>query len=698
MADTFLLQVTQQRIHRTIGNMKGEKRIFDNSRLVCCKIKFSCHPPFGLNSCAIQGCTEVVASLIILHLSGATKKGTEKQTTSEGQKPVQCGTWTKYAEGGIFTSPNYPNKYPPDRECIYIIEAAPRQCIELHFDEKYSVEPSWECKFDHIEVRDGPFGFSPIIGRFCGQQNPPMIKSSGRFLWIKFFADGELESMGFSARYNFTPDPDFKDLGVLKPLPVCEFEMGGPEGIVESVQIVKEGKASDMEAVDCKWYIRAPPRSKIYLRFLDYEMQNSNECKRNFVAVYDGSSSVEDLKAKFCSTVANDVMLRTGLGVIRMWADEGSRNSRFQMLFTSFQEHMLTTMECHFWTRKTSIEWWDHIVMQVWDDDQWLQNFRMRKATFTGLCEELAPTLQHKDTRLRAALTVEKRVAIEVLKLASPDSYLSVANQFGVRKSTIGIMLLQLCRAINRILLRRSVTPGNVHDIVDGFAQMCFPNCGGAIDGTHIPILAPAHLASEYVNQKGYFSMVLQVLVDHLGSFIDINAGWPGKVHDICIFRNTGLFRKLQAGTLFPDQEITIGEVEMPFVILGDPAYPLMPWLMKPYTGSLDSSKEWFNNRLRRCRKTVDCAFVRLKGCWHSLYGKLDLADDSIPAVISVCCTLHNICKGKGEQFTQAWKSEVQHLEAEFEQPENRAIRGAQRWATRIRVALREQFKAESHQ
>lgn len=67
-------------------------------------------------------------------------------------------------------------------------------------------------------------------------------------------------------------------------------------------------------------------------------MQNSNECKRNFVAVYDGSSSVEDLKAKFCSTVANDVMLRTGLGVIRMWADEGSRSSRFQMLFTSFQE------------------------------------------------------------------------------------------------------------------------------------------------------------------------------------------------------------------------------------------------------------------------------------------------------------------------------------------------------------------------
>ncbi|KAL6462915.1 hypothetical protein MHYP_G00293370 [Metynnis hypsauchen] len=278
-----------------------------------------------------------VASLLILGLSGATKK--EAVKNNSGVQPAgQCGTWVKNPEGGLFTSPNYPNKYPPERECIYIIEAPPRQCIDLFFDEKYSIEPSWECKFDHIEVRDGPFGFSPIIGRYCGQQSPQYIRSSGRYLWIKFVADGELEAMGFSANYNFTADPDFKDMGIPKPLPFCEFEMGGSEGVIESQQISKDGKASQTEAVDCKWFIRAPPRSKIYLRFLDYEMQNSNECKRNFVAVYDGSSSVEDLKVKFCSTVASDVMLLTALGVVRMWADEGSRRSRFKILFTTFQE------------------------------------------------------------------------------------------------------------------------------------------------------------------------------------------------------------------------------------------------------------------------------------------------------------------------------------------------------------------------
>lgn len=83
-------------------------------------------------------------------------------------------------------------------------------------------------------------------------------------------------------------------------------------------------------------HLKVAPSLQIYLRFLEYQMEHSNECKKNFVAVYDGSSAIENLKAKFCSTVANDVMLDTGVGVVRMWADESSRLSRFRMLFTSF--------------------------------------------------------------------------------------------------------------------------------------------------------------------------------------------------------------------------------------------------------------------------------------------------------------------------------------------------------------------------
>ncbi|XP_074844273.1 uncharacterized protein LOC142009716 isoform X2 [Carettochelys insculpta] len=54
------------------------------------------------------------------------------------------------------------------------------------------------------------------------------------------------------------------------------------------------------------------------------------------------------------------------------------------------------------------------------------------------------------------------------------------------------------------------------------------------------------------------------------------------------------------------------GNVEMP-VISGDPAYPLLPGLMKPYTEALDPSKENLNHRLSRCRMVVECTFGHLK-------------------------------------------------------------------------------------
>ncbi|XP_037000669.1 neuropilin and tolloid-like protein 2 [Artibeus jamaicensis] len=279
------------------------------------------------------------------------------QKTQDGQNigirhipTTQCGIWVRTSNGGHFASPSYPDSYPPNKECVYVLEAAPRQRIELTFDEHFYIEPSFECRFDHLEVRDGPFGFSPLIDRFCGVRSPPLIRSTGRFMWVKFSSDEELEGMGFRAKYSFIPDPDFTYLGgILNPIPDCQFELSGADGIVRSSQVEQDDRTKPGQAVDCIWTIRATPRAKIYLRFLDYQMEHSNECKRNFVAVYDGSSSIENLKAKFCSTVANDVTLKTGVGVIRMWADEGSRLSRFRMLFTSFVEPPCTgsAFFCH---------------------------------------------------------------------------------------------------------------------------------------------------------------------------------------------------------------------------------------------------------------------------------------------------------------------------------------------------------------
>ncbi|NXK53818.1 NETO2 protein, partial [Chauna torquata] len=237
--------------------------------------------------------------------------------------PTQCDNWVRTSNGGHFASPNYPNMYPPNQECIYILEGT--SCISVLL-------------YCNLTVKC-------IITRNTTTIHTYSIKS-----WFQTTAVEVKSTSSLSCTASGIRDPDFTYLGgILNPIPDCQFELSGADGIVRSSQVEQEEKTKPGQAVDCIWTIKATPNAKIYLRFLDYQMEHSNECKRNFVAIYDGSSSIENLKAKFCSTVANDVMLQTGTGVVRMWADEGSRLSRFRMLFTSFVDPPCSgnTYFCH---------------------------------------------------------------------------------------------------------------------------------------------------------------------------------------------------------------------------------------------------------------------------------------------------------------------------------------------------------------
>ena len=71
--------------------------------------------------------------------------------------------------------------------------------------------------------------------------------------------------------------------------------------------------------------------------------------------------------------------------------------------------------------------------------------------------------------------------------------------------------------------------------------------CAGAIDGTRIPIIAPKENKINYVNRKGYHSVVMQAVVDCNYLFRDIVIGWPGSVrHDARILSNSKLYKKAE--------------------------------------------------------------------------------------------------------------------------------------------------------
>ena len=97
--------------------------------------------------------------------------------------------------------------------------------------------------------------------------------------------------------------------------------------------------------------------------------------------------------------------------------------------------------------------------------------------------------------------------------------------------------------------------------------------------------------------------------------------GWPGSVHDARIFFNSDLYANEKLGELMPSEISRINNVDVPVMVLGDAAYAMLPWIMKPYsdTGTLNRKQRHFNYRLSRARMVVECAFGRLKGRWRCL-------------------------------------------------------------------------------
>ena len=60
----------------------------------------------------------------------------------------------------------------------------------------------------------------------------------------------------------------------------------------------------------------------------------------------------------------------------------------------------------------------------------------------------------------------------------------------------------------------------------------------------HIPLIAPKSAHGDYVNRKGWYSIILQAVCDHNYIITDMNVGWLGRVHDANVFRNSELYYK----------------------------------------------------------------------------------------------------------------------------------------------------------
>lgn len=238
--------------------------------------------------------------------------------------------------------------------------------------------------------------------------------------------------------------------------------------------------------------------------------------------------------------------------------------------------------------------------------------------------------------------------------MATGNSYKSIAFSYSLGHSTVQNIVLEVCAAINESLLAEYIPAPSQEkwqQIADEMWTMWnFPNCLGALDGKHVNIQAPANSGSLYFNYKKTFSIVLLALVDANCKFIAVDIGSYGKNSDGGIFANSALGKGLENGTMnIPEDSPLPGtNILAPYVILGDEAFPLKKYLMRPYPGLKnveDNEKRIFNYRLCRGRRLVECAFGILSQTFRVYQSRLIANPENATTIVLTTCILHNIIR-----------------------------------------------------
>ncbi|GCC19449.1 hypothetical protein chiPu_0000001, partial [Chiloscyllium punctatum] len=264
---------------------------------------------------------------------------------------------------GTVLSPDYPEGYSNNMNCVWLIVAVRGSRIHLSFNDF-----DLESQFDFLAVKDGESIDSPLLGTFSGSEVPSHLTSNGHILRLEFQADHSMSGRGFNITYstfghNECPDPgipingrrfgDNFQLGssvsvlceegfiktqgtetitcVLKdgkvmwsgPIPKCEAPCGGhfssPNGVILSPGWPGYYKDSQ----NCEWVIEAEPGHSIKITFERFQ----TEVNYDVLEIHDGPSLLSPVLGSFNGTQVPQFLFSSTNYLYLLFVTDNSRSN-----------------------------------------------------------------------------------------------------------------------------------------------------------------------------------------------------------------------------------------------------------------------------------------------------------------------------------------------------------------------------------
>ena len=118
---------------------------------------------------------------------------------------------------------------------------------------------------------------------------------------------------------------------------------------------------------------------------------------------------------------------------------------------------------------------------------------------------------------MRKPKSVEKQIAVTLFYFADEGRLRKVANAFGISRSSTSIIVCKVCKVISMYLGPKYVqlpfTEQEIELATSNFYKFHgFPQCIGAIDGTHIFNKRPTDNPTDFLNTKNRYSFNVQAV------------------------------------------------------------------------------------------------------------------------------------------------------------------------------------------
>ncbi|KAM4610062.1 putative nuclease HARBI1 [Polymixia lowei] len=272
-------------------------------------------------------------------------------------------------------------------------------------------------------------------------------------------------------------------------------------------------------------------------------------------------------------------------------------------------------------------------------DNFLVERYRFSREGIIYLTDLLKPHISNS-TRRSNALTATQTLCIALRFFCSGTFLYTVGDAENLGTTAV-------CRAIRKVYLalKRYLNvfvrfPGHLAEPAikdDFYAIAAFPNVIGAVDCTQIPIKAPSGPEEgDFVNRKGFHSINVQMICDSTCLISNVEAKWPGAIHDSRIFTESDLCTVFEHG-------------HYDGILIGDRSYSCRSFLLTPYPDPRPGPQARYNAALALTRAPIQRTFGQLKGRFQCLNG-LKVAPDRACDITVACVVLHNIATIRRER------------------------------------------------